>query len=258
MRRPLEAALKEALTDESASLDTTAAVTRLTAVRYRTTGGRTSPAVRRSSRTLRIWRRASIAATTLVAAVVAAVLVFAGGESSLVPLAYAGWSAVPRPAPPAQIAAAAKLCRARFANIGTFPAQVISPAHLVLTDGRGRYVAALWADGSTTALCITDGRAADTTGGSASGQVLTHGAQLGFPALGIGGPLRGFSGSDDESHLYGRAAPDIRQITVVFAGHRSVQATVENGWYFAWWPNSEHPIAIKAQTPSRTRTMHLG
>jgi hypothetical protein len=76
--------------------------------------------------------------------------------------------------------------------------------------------------------------------------------------VGIGGPLPGFEGSDDESNLYGRAAPDIRKITIVFAGSRSVQATVENGWYFAWWPNSDHPVAIRAQTASRTITMHLG
>jgi hypothetical protein len=241
MKRPLEVALKDALGEASSSLDTDAAVARLTAASYRAQSGR---------------RRAGVTAiATLAAAVVAAVLSLLSGGSALVPLAYAGWSAVPQAATPAEIAHASRLCRAEFASTPAFPKGIVDPDHLALAEKRGEYVAVLWAQGRTTALCISDGRAADTTGGSGEGLVLTGGAQLSFP-MSSTGPLRGFPGSTGvASQLFGRAAPDVRAVTLIFPRGRSVQGTVEHGWYFAWWPNSTLPLKIRAQTRTGTITI---
>jgi hypothetical protein len=253
MKRSLEVALKDALSDASTRLDTEAAVARLTSTAYRGQSRRWlgMPGVGGAAG---LRRAVSATGVTLIAAIVTTILLLSSGGNALVPLAYAGWSAVPQTPTPAEVARAARLCNHKTVSYQPAP----TSDRPTLTDKRGRYVAILSAGGRTTQLCISDGRAADTRGGSSFGQVLTGRAQLGFPAVGIGGPLPGFEGSDDESNLYGRAAPDIREVTIVFAGGRSVQATVENGWYFAWWPNSDHPVAIRAQRASRTITMHLG
>ena len=51
-----------------------------------------------------------------------------------------------------------------------------------------------------------------------------------------------------EIDRYRRAGSGIAAVTFVFSDGSTVDATVENGWYFAWWPNLNQPTSVRATT----------
>lgn len=53
---------------------------------------------------------------------------------------------------------------------------------------------------------------------------------------------------------YGRAGADVSAVTFTFADGSSVDATVENGWYFAWWPGGSRPTSVSVTANSTTVT----
>jgi hypothetical protein len=68
------------------------------------------------------------------------------------------------------------------------------------------------------------------------------------------------SGLDElpfETHLFGRAGDDISAVTFAFSNGATVQATVENGWYFAWWPWNATPTSAEVTTSTGTVTSPL-
>ncbi len=202
-------------------------------------------------------------------------------------MAYAGWSATPSLPSPAAVTQAVAQCNAANARTGQ-PRLTGQP---VLTDGRGRYTAALYVIGKQTYDCISDGTVTGTgTGGTMiEGSYLRPGPdQLGLPGGG-GGGARGFPGSNPnapmpaqfqhildnprikndptllarmranlrrrlatgvETHLYGQAGSDIASVTFLFPDGTTVDATVQNGWYFAWWPTINNPTSVHVTTTS--------
>jgi hypothetical protein len=254
MRRSIDVALKDALSDASADLDTGAAVARLTAADYR--HGR-SPRHRPPVRA----RLGIAGGAGLVAAATAALLVLSSGGSGLVPLAYAGYSASPTTPTPAELKPAIAECkqwlRPSSVNDGY-------PGRLVLTDKRGSYVVALYAIGPNSQFCIF-GEGADEGGGGGSGVLAGNPApgqdQLGVPSGGASGAV-GFPGGNTEADEYGLAGRGVTAVTFILRHHKTVNATVENGWYFAWWPEmvtqespwGSRPVAVRVTTASGTVT----
>lgn len=210
----LEHDLQEAFAERAARI-TPQASDRLRAVDYR-------------PRSRRRPARRVIGAVGLsgVAAAAGAVVLLA---SSAAP-AFAGWTARPTAPLRGQLAAANQACGA-----GT----------PVLTDTRGPFTAAIYANGST---CV-DGNGIEIRSDNGGGE----------PSLAPGTiELNGLGQSDSDGHALtmvdGQVGAGVTSVTVARSDGSSVQATVANGWYLAWWPGSERAVTASVATTGGTST----
>jgi hypothetical protein len=162
------------------------------------------------------------------AAAIAGAAVLLG--SSAAP-AFAGWRAHPTVPLPGQLRAADQQCGS---GEGT----------PVLTDTRGPYTASIYADGST---CI-EGNGI-TISSSTNG-----GGNSTVPAGAIA--LRGAGESDSNGNALtmvdGAIGAGVTGVTVTRSDGSTVQATVQNGWYLAWWPGSERAVTAQVATDTGT------
>jgi hypothetical protein len=46
------------------------------------------------------------------------------------------------------------------------------------------------------------------------------------------------------------AGNNVSAVTFDFTDGPTVDATVHNGWYFAWWPNLDNPTSVQITTTS--------
>ncbi|HEX3617986.1 MAG TPA: hypothetical protein VHU61_15700 [Solirubrobacteraceae bacterium] len=259
----LRAALSELA--ESRSTDAEA---RLRAVDYR-------PRTARRHR----WPVAGLVATLAAAGAATAVVLL----SSAAPEAFAGWSAVPGAATPAAVYATTVACNASHPTTGPLRG---TP---VLAETRGKYTAALYVKRSThwDNVCISDGSlgSADVSGGQAilGMDSPPRADQLGMPqdatgwAFGFPGSatryrgqpswwsalqrrspidklLRDRTGPGWAQDLVGLAGSGVRTVKFVFDQGVTVNATVEHGWYFAWWPGLALPDSVEVTTASGKTT----
>ena len=286
MTDALEQELRSALSERAASMPA-GAHERLAQLDYQS-GNRSA------WRSGRIWSLASAAGAGLAAVSAAAVLLLSSGGTSLVPLAYAGWSAMPNTPTRTELATALAVCRRDSSR----PAPRNTPGWLkragrqlahalygtaIITDQRGRYTAALLANATVTAYCISDGAASGTItsfgpGSPAEpsprpGQITVSQRSLnyapGFPGATAHrrklGPfdlrllatvppagrarfraiLERSLAQPYESNIGGRVGHDVAAVTLILGGRKTVAATVKDGWYFAWWPNRGWPVAVR-------------
>jgi hypothetical protein len=213
----VEHALREAFT-ERAELITPEASARLRAVDYR-------PRLRRFP------SRPALGAMGLSAAAAAggaAVLL----ASSAAP-AFAGWTARPTAPHPGQLAFAAQRCEA-------------SAGAPVLSDTRGPYTATIYADGTT---CLQGN-------GITINSSRIGGDQANPPAGAV--ELRGVGEADSNGDALtmvdGRIGAGVTGVTIARSDGSSVQATVKNGWYLAWWPGTERAATAQVVSANGTST----
>jgi hypothetical protein len=213
----LEDDLREAFADRAARI-TPEASARLRAVAYHPRSGRLSS--RRA--------RSALGALSLsgAAAVVGAVVLLG---SSAAP-AFAGWTSSPTTPLPGQLAAAQQHCTA---GSGT----------PVLTDTRGPYTASIYADGAT---CL-QGNGIEISGGGAGNAADATAGTI---------ELNGAGESDSDGHALtmvdGRTGSGVTGVTITRSDGSSVQATVKNGWYLAWWPGSERAVTAHVANANGT------
>lgn len=211
----LEQDLRGALADRAA-LMTKEASTRLRAVDYRPRSRSLPPRP----------ALGAIGLTTVGVAAAAAILL----GSSAAP-AFAGWTANPTRPQPGQLAAAELRC----GSGGGTP---------VLTDTRGPYTASVYANGLT---CL-EGNGMRI--GSSRGGGGTPSAPAGKIAL------NGFGESDSAGHALtmvdGPIGAGVTGVTIIRSDGTSVQATVKNGWYLAWWPGTERAVTAQVTSTSGT------
>ena len=147
--------------------------------------------------------------------------------------AFAGWTASPTAPLPGQLAAAEQHC-------GT------GSGTPVLTDTRGPYTASIYADGST---CV-DGNGIEISSGGGGG------ATSSIPAGTV--ELNGAGESDSDGHALtmvdGPIGAGVTGVTITRSDGSSVQATVKNGWYLAWWPGTERAVTAQVASASGTST----
>ncbi len=261
MNDTVEQNLRAALSDLAASRSTDADA-RLQAIDYRP----------RSHRHLH-WPVAG-ATATLVAAAAATTAVLL---SSAAPEAFAGWTAVPTKPTAAALKTATALCNALNPTGGRLTGKP------VLTEARDRYTAAIYVTPATGSYqaCISDGAWGDGGTGVMGGQgplrvkAAPGPDQLGIPdqsalnGAGFPGTGAGYRGQlpawwsaltgrkraesrGTEQNLAGLAGHNVRSVTLVFDRGVTVNATVENGWYFAWWPGAALPDTIKVTNNAGT------
>jgi hypothetical protein len=213
----LEQKLREALTEQAAQMNHGASA-RLRAVDYH-------------PRRRRIPTRPAIGVTGLagVAAAVGAVVALG---SSAAP-AFAGWQATPTSPAPGQLAQAAQAC----GSVAGTP---------VLTDTRGPYAASIYVDAAgDTATCLTaDGVSLASSSLAQTGATVAAG-QVQLEGTGVQD-----SAGDALTLVDGRIGAGVTAVTIERSDGSSVQATVGNGWYLAWWPGTATATTAEVMTAS--------
>jgi hypothetical protein len=212
----LEHDLREALAERAARINGEASA-RLRAVDYH-------------PRRRMLPSRPVLGALGLSSAAAAAGAVIVLGSSAAP--AFAGWTASPTAPLPGQLAAAAQHCAP---GAGT----------PVLSDTRGPYTASVYADGTT---CLQgNGIMIDSSGGSGKSSVSAGTIEL-----------RGAGEADSDGHALtmvdGPIGAGVTGVTITRSDASSVQATVKNGWYLAWWPGTNRALTAQVATAGGTRT----
>lgn len=211
----LEHDLRQALLDRAARI-TPEATARLRAVDYH-------------PRAHRLPSRPVLGAVGLSAAAAAGAAALLG--SSAAP-AFAGWSASPTAPLPGQLAAAQQRC-GRGQGVP------------VLTDIRGPYTSSIYANGST---CL-----------EGNGITISASANAGRSAIPAGQiALNGAGQAQADGHALtmvdGRIGARVRSVTITRSNGSSVRATVEHGWYLAWWPGTAGALTAIVTTSTGTST----
>lgn len=221
MTDQLEHRLREALSQRAAERDPDS-IARLRAVDYHP---------RRS----RLRRLPALGALSLGGAA-AAIGGFTVFGSSAAP-AFAGWRAAPTTPAPGQLAQAASACGQGLGNP-------------VITDSRGPYTASIYANSTTTDVCLTgNGVSLSARSRSAAPSSVAAGQ------IQPGGLGTRDTADDSLTLVDGRIGSGVTGVTVERTDGSSVQATVENGWYLAWWPGTVGPTKAEVTTASGTNTV---
>ena len=228
-----------------------------------------------------VWAVVGSAGGLVAAGVATVLLLLSPGPAP----AYAGWTAVPAAASQAAISTALKTCGAM--NFGRNSGRRL-PAP-VLSEARGRYVAVVSIYHGQAAACVTDGPDGASqsgftsfsapTAGHIAAPVMYGSNAPGFPGswpqrvtafrrqliakLCAGLPTRlhstcmarGIQNARGDGHVtvaYGRAGTGVTQLAFELPHRPAVQATVQHGWYFAWWPWTVWPSSARVTSNSGT------
>jgi hypothetical protein len=221
MTDQLEQNLRDAFSDRDAQLDPNS-IARLRAADYHP----------RRHRMRRLPAFGALGATGLAAT--AGVIVALG--SSAAP-AFAGWQATPRTTEGSQPAQAPP--QGCGAGLG-------AP---VLTDSRGPYSASIYAQSTTSAVCLAGNGISMSSSSSASSIPTIASGQVEF----AGGGMRDTAGSA-LTLADGRTGARVTGVAIELSDGSSVQATVGNGWYLAWWPGDVSATQVQITTASGTTT----
>jgi len=201
-----------------------------------TTGAPQPPAPAPSRRALRrVWRRlALVPAGALV--LIAGSVVFQGvGDDNA---AYASWTATPTFVTGDDLDAAQSACRDELNRLA-YPIDAYR-AELALAERRGDHVVVLYHtdDPDMSAHCLVrnppgsaDADVVNSGAGGSSGPALKAPPRS-FTQGPISGPLIGYEGV---SITDGAVGEEVTGVTI-HAGAFTVEASVQNGRYAAWWP----------------------
>ncbi len=231
------------------------------------------PEVRQHARRRRL-RNAAVGLSG--AAIAAGLFIFLGSGSP------SGGRASGLSSPPAsgvtRTAGLAEACN-KAAPKGPRAWPALTARQAVISETRGRYTAVVYhPPGSQVMACITNGRGGTATEMSNFGQsgIPRPGADQITDVGGGAGAAPGFAGATANQHLrqrrgasttfkqrlqrllalgvesdqFGLAANNVSAVTFDFTHGPTVDATVHNGWYFAWWPNLDHPTSVQITTTS--------
>ena len=217
----LEQSLREALSQRAAQLDP-GSIARLRAIDYH-------------PRRRRIRKLPAIGAlgVTGVAAAVAAIVTLG---SSAAP-AFAGWQPTPGTPAPGQLAQAIQACGK---DLG-------SP---VLTDSRGPYTASIYADSTTSDVCLSGNGVSMSSSSTSTAPASVAAGQIQLD----GGGTRDAAGNA-LTLVDGPTGAGVTAVTIERSDGSSVQATVANGWYLAWWPGTVTATKAAVTTASGTSTV---
>jgi hypothetical protein len=218
MTDQIERSVREALSYQDAQLDPHA-IARLRAVDYQP----------RRHRIRRLPAFGLLGTAGTAAAVAVAVSLSSGAAT-----AFAGWQATPTRSASAPPVAMGQSCGQ---GLG-------SPA---LTDSRGPYTAAIYAQGNTTDVCLSGNDISMSSRSSTSAPVSVAAGQLQFS----GGATRDSAGNQ-LTLADGRAGTGVNAVTFELSDGTAVQATVSGGWYMAWWPGTATATKADVTTASGT------
>ena len=225
MTNQLETDLREALRARAAQVPDSAAV-RLTRHDYHPRKRRVRPPV------------AIGAVATGAAAGAAAIVISLGAGASN---AFAGWTAKPTPPSPGQLTAARDACEQSKSPVAGLP--------LAIADTRGPFTLSIYADSTSTAMCINGPSfmAVSESGGNAPVNVPAGHVQL-------SSVHRSDRGGQAYGWAIGRTATGVSGVTLVLDDGTKVQATVADGWFVGWWPSGQKLDSAELTTPDGVST----
>jgi uncharacterized membrane protein YgcG len=236
MNEQLESDLRTALR-ERASLVPGPSVERLIAHDYH-------PRQRRFRPPIAIGATATAAAA---AGGVALVVSLSAGASS----AFAGWTPTPTQPAPGQVQAAQTSCQSGQAPVAGLP--------LKLADTRGPFTFSVYADSQTSAACIKGPSFTAVTTNSSSAPVSVPAGQIALSSAQGNPPGRGPGHGAPAAYSFadGRIGAGVSAVTLVLDDGDTVQATVGNGWFVAWWPGDHTVKSAQVTTPAGVKTQTL-
>jgi hypothetical protein len=286
MTDALELELRAAMTERSQRAPVAEVVERLQQLEYPQTWRRVPLPLR-----VRLWPILSTAGVALVA-VIAAVILTASPATPVAYAGWTPVPTTPSPAQLAKATASCKfshsLSRSGSPTLSGKP--VLTDQRGKFTAAIyviGTYVDDCLSDGNNDGGTSLSGNAIQLTSYARPGP-----DQLGLP-VGSGATLKGFLGGNPkeplppqwqrllnsrfvkdhpgmrarleaafradlaggiETNEGGLAGRDIATVTFVFADGTTVDATVHNGWYFAWWPSPYSPTSVRVTTTSGAHT----
>ncbi len=269
----LEQDLHDLFAQDADSYDVSLALMRLEAL-----GGRRLP------RSRAMWPSLGGATAVLAGAIVTAVLLF----TTAGPAAYPAWAAVPTAAASSAVSVAGSDCANGFTGRGTAVYKAAFSQQPVLAETRGDYTALVsTADGNLYSCLTISGSRNESK--PAHIRISDYGQVLRSPPAGritapyqlqggvgggdgvLGANLRAAKPSLSALRPYsarirfggygptavGQAGPGVAAVTFTFASGQTVSATVQGGWYFAWWPWLRDPASATISTDSGTATSAL-
>lgn len=262
MTTQLESDVRQALAGRAAEISPEV-VTRLRGIDYR-------PRARR--RTTGLGVTAGLVGAAATAGIVSAVTL---GSSEA---AFAGWS----PTPSAKAAVLTdssgpeQTCRSRLDIPMSLPgaSSVTTPWSVVASDVRGPYTLVVFESGADQATCLTGPSVtaiSRTTQGGQNTSVQGSSSSAGGPGHGSASAIAGPGSGDltwySELHLNstdgeltlmdGQVASGVTAVTLERSDGSSVQATVGNGWFVAWWPGDVDSFTAEVTTASGTSSVTL-
>ena len=184
------------------------------------------------------WRspiQLAVSGAAGIAAALAVIVVLAISGSSAPP-AFAGWTPKPAVASAGSVGALIRTC-----DLG-------KP---VLVEARGPYTAALFVTRSGGSACVL-GPGIGPTVFPLAGVQAPDNNQIGTAAV---------AGSDSRGHGYvllaGQIGRAVRSIVIHRSNNINVKASINNGWYLAWWPAHAHATDATVTTASGERIVSL-
>jgi len=180
--------------------------------------------------------------------------------------AFAGWTAHPTRAAHSQVIDATSGCVAKLEAIPGSAADQAAAAQSgkptlpsidsmtqVVSDTRGPYTFVVYATGDAGASCF---------GGPGFTQASEYRAAQDLAAPGADAviPMQQASSAQDGngySFIDGQAGSDVSAVSLDLADGSTVQATVQGGWFAAWWPGTSQATSATLTTSSGTSTVDL-
>ena len=224
MTEQLESELRAALRERADQVPA-ASIARLTHVDYH-------PRTRRLRQPLAIGALASAAGAAGAAAIV---ISLSAGASN----AFAGWSPRPTPAAPDQLAAASADCQTQ---------SPIAGLPLKLADTRGPFTFSVYADSTSSSTCIKGPTFTAVASTATSTPISVPAGHIMLSSSHASNQGGAYSWAD------GRTGDGVSAVTLTLDDSTTVQATVANGWFVAWWPGSQSVKSAAVTTPSGTST----
>lgn len=160
--------------------------------------------------------------------------------------AAASWASVPSVASPSAAAEITSQCQRLLG----------STAGLAVLDTRGTTSFALLTDSSQ---CLIFGSQQVAGGIDAAGPPLSGSAIHLVDNASAGGsertdPAGRVLASDMYFKVIGQVGPDVTAVVIHRASGGNVTATVQNGWFLAWWPGDASGTSLTITSPTGQRT----
>jgi hypothetical protein len=216
----LERSLRDALSHRAAQLDPDS-IARLRAIDYHP----------RRARIRKLPAVGALGATGLAATFAAIVTL----GSSAAP-AFAGWQPTPTTPAPGQ-RAQAQACEQEFGRP-------------VLTDSRGPYRASIHADSTISDVCLRGNGVSMSSSSISAAPTSIAAGQI---------QLNGGGTRDAAGHALtlvdGRTGAGVTAVSIKRSDGSTVQASVANGWYLAWWPGTIAATNAEVTTASGMSTV---
>ncbi len=171
----------------------------------------------------------------VVAVVVAAVALVVDLTGSGTPSAFADWTATTTTPPASQLASAISSCSRIFGEgLGKLrqPGFPRSLPPLTLTDSRGPFELLLYSDPASFFMCFWGNGSVVTLGGGSGPEAPTSTHSIGVPQV----PFARNADGSGYTTAYGYVGPQVSAVKLNLTNGTSVDATVQNGLFAAWWP----------------------